>query len=158
AGTAGSGGAGGQGGDTISIPEGGAPSTGTVLPSCDPAPQVDAAVSAPVPDDATADFAALGTGTSLSMGPDGDGGLMVGDQSHLYARRRHAGQWSEYEQIAAPSKGYLATGPGTRTVAAGPDGRAIVMYGGSHDSLVSVCVRLFDPASGWPEPQAAAAV
>ncbi len=144
-------GIGGAGGETFTIPEGGT-GTGGVEATCDPAPALAAPIGIAVPGGVTADFAAKGSRVALSMAPDGDAALMFDDGQHLFVRRLHAGEWADFEQIAAPSTGGLSSWGDATALVAGEGGRVTAVYDERHGTTIAVCARTFDVASGWSAP------
>lgn len=143
---------GGAGGETLTFSEGGTGAGGVADIQCDPAPALVTPVAIPLPAGVTADFAAKGRTTVLSMAPDGDAAVMFNDTLRLFVRRYHAGQWADFEQLAAPTSGWLSTMPDGMALVAGAAGRIMAVYGEFHDKHVAVCARTYDPASGWSGP------
>jgi hypothetical protein len=147
--SSGSGGAGGVGGSGLDL----AASSGTSTPEtkCSKAPSIDVDPAPPVPDGVTADFALPIGDVHLAVGPDGDAVVASVSSNEIFVRRYVGGQWADVERIAA-SEMWGSIGEGSFAIAAGPNGRALVVYAEKFGGQYAVCARTFDLGAGWSDP------
>jgi len=144
--SSGSGGAGGAGGGGFDVMTGSW--SDVPEPACSPAPPIDADPPGPVPDGVTADFALPTGAVHLAVGPDGDAVVASVRWDEIIVRRYVGGQWADLERIAASD-----TLESPSAVAAGSNGRVIVVYAEDSYGLYKICARTFDPGAGWSDPE-----